>query len=1373
MAWNGSPHCVFPAGKLTQKTSKTIKNSMKTLVIRSQLLLVLVTVIALPHQVLAAAKVFASMSSAPTATNVTTGVATNVSSTISLVDGNSGSTSVGNGSNCFYSVSMSPSDPTVSFSLSVTNFVSVKNATQTTTVLTITTTALTPANTYVATVWANNSPSNSTLITPISTTFAVTVASGGPFNPVMLWSPGGVNTNWSTAGNWSPAGPPVSSNDVFFYDVGATNTAGAINNFVDNTFTIGSLSYGQTNGFHTTAIASTKTLTLGDTNGLVVGTGTDPQDGQLTTAGVTGSGAALVINNPNAVVNVSQSHVTQNNVIGNSQATLDLSGLDRFSATVARVIAGADISIKGASGVIKLAKTNTVTATAGSTAPQIDVGDNTQASGSPAIASQLLLGQTNGFFVDSIAIGRGKTDLNGGLLAFNTGLSSPTAWFRGTNGFSSRVSSWIIGDGFGSRTFLAVGTCDFSLGTVNALVDTMLVGRGANASIANGANDIGTGTLTLAAGTIDVNTLEAGITIDGTGTGTINASGGSIVVNTLLELASDAGSTGTLNISGGTVTANTGVTAGVGTSTININSGALNATNIGATVGTQSAPISGVNVTNSVLTIAAQKLAPTVATSALTADGAANTISITAVPLITALPAQFPVIAYTSSGGNLGSFVLGTLPNGYVGSISNDTANASIDLVITTGPVVPIYIWSGAHDAIWNTGSVDWKTNGVATTFPSGALLVQFDDSLIGSNGITLPGATSVGNTMTVNAATNYTFSGIGSLTGNMALAKSGSGILTLAETGGDSFTGGIDVAGGTVLLDNANATISGNTDISGGILQVGNNDAHGSLPSGSVANQGTLIFDRSDNVMVSNAISGNGAVAQSGAGIVSLAGNSSFTGPAVVTAGTMQVGGANGLGNVGTITVTNSGTLDVDGVPIFGNGNSNVVVTVSGSGVGGGGAIVNNGTNQTKVLHLVTLAGDTTFGGTGSWDIRNSSAKGSPADAQLNGAFNLTKVGTNTVTIQSVTVDSGLENINIQAGTIDFNALTTSLGDPNATITVATNATLTLDTLANVLTKNVVLNNGGTLKGSGTNSTGGPASLTVNSGAFLLLTAPVSGIGGFTKNGAGVAFLGASNTYSGGTIVSGGVLALTNNASVDGSISTSTNINVTSGATLDVTGRSDKTSLLASGQTLSGGVGTNGPGVINGIVTASAGSTVSPGAGSTNVGTLNVTSNITLQGSAVLKISASSGNDQLDGHGIAYGGTLLVTNFSGTVTNGQTFQLFVSSAGLLGTFSSVTLPSSPGLTWTNNLAVNGSITAGVILRPGITSINITGGNVVVSGTNGSPGVQYNLLTSTNVAIPLSLWTVLTTNTFSSSNFSVTNPVNPAIPQSFYTIRVP
>ena len=1064
------------------------------------------------------------------------------------------------------------------------------------------------------------------------------------------------------------------------------------------------------------------------------------------------------------------------------------------------MLVGVDLSLKGSCGLLNLAKTNTITATIGSTAPQIDVGDNSQAAGSPTIQSVLALGQTNGIFADSISVGRGKTDNNGALLNFNSAFSSPTAYFRGTNGAASRVGTWTIGDGYGSKSFYAYGACDFSLGTVSALVGTMYVGKGASTANGSGANDPGTGTLTLAAGTMDVNTLEVGYSINAMGTGTVNANGGSLLVNTFLELAHGSGSSGTLNIAGGIVAANAGVTAGGGSATLAMTGGTLMVTNSATTVGTAVSPINTFNIANAALTLAVQSTEPSVAVANLTAGGTANPINISSVPLLTGFPAQFPVIQYGlnggSAGGDLTTFILGTLPAAtpaYGAYISNNVANNSIDIVFTNGPSVPALTWDGVPNGNWNTVTANWKPKSGPDTAYAQGNFVTFDDSLSGTPNVNLTTTMTPGSITVSNSAASYVFSGTGSISGSTALVKNGSGTLTLSETNGDNFSGGIFVNNGTVVLDNANSAISGGTTINAGTVQVGNNDANGNLPSGGIADGGALVFDSATNLFVANAISGSGTLAQNDTNIVTLAGNSSFTGTATVAQGTLQVGSTNGLGLATGVTVDSGATFDLNGFALFGNGNSNLVVMASGAG-NGAGAIVNNSTNNvSKALHLVTLTGDTTLGGTANWDIRNSSSKGSGPDGQLNGAFNLTKVGTNTISLNNLTVDSGLENISVQAGTLDVANQTTTLGDPSATVTVFTNATLTLDTLVNVMTKVVILNSGATLKGSSTNGAGGPVTLNgpvtlagsdsvvANSGALLMLENTVGGPGSLTKSGSGTVFLAASNTYSGSTVVSGGTLALYGGGS-DGSISSSVNINVTSGATLDASGRSNGTMTLVSGQTLAGGVGTNGPGTINGNFVANLGSIVAPGTGTTNIGTLSVVSNATLQGTTMMKISAAGGNDQLEASGITYGGSLAVTNFSGAVTNGQTFQLFVATNGVYnaGNFSSVTLPSAAGLTWTNNLTNNGTITAGVKIipspRPIITNIGLLGANLHLNGTNGASGGTLYVLASTNLALAITNWTAISTNTFTGSgtfNVTVTNILNPNVPQSFYIISQP
>ena len=106
----------------------------------------------------------------------------------------------------------------------------------------------------------------------------------------------------------------------------------------------------------------------------------------------------------------------------------------------------------------------------------------------------------------------------------------------------------------------------------------------------------------------------------------------------------------------------------------------------------------------------------------------------------------------------------------------------------------------------------------------------------------------------------------------------------------------------------------------------------------------------------------------------------------------------------------------------------------------------------------------------------------------------------------------------------------------------------------------------------------------------------------------------------------------------------------------------------------------------------------------------------------------------------------LVVTNFSGTLTNAQTFQLFVATNGnySAGTFANVTLPAAPGLSWTTNLAVNGTITAVVVAgdsTPTPTyhpSFSVSGTeSAIINGTNGTAGwnVHYRWWPSTNVAV--------------------------------------
>ena len=78
--------------------------------------------------------------------------------------------------------------------------------------------------------------------------------------------------------------------------------------------------------------------------------------------------------------------------------------------------------------------------------------------------------------------------------------------------------------------------------------------------------------------------------------------------------------------------------------------------------------------------------------------------------------------------------------------------------------------------------------------------------------------------------------------------------------------------------------------------------------------------------------------------------------------------------------------------------------------------------------------------------------------------------------------------------------------------------------------------------------------------------------------------------------------------------------------------------------------------------------------------------------------------------------------------------------------------------------------------QPVITGVSCDGtsSSLILSGTNGTEGNTYYVVTSTNVAAPLSNWQPVLTNTFGANGvFSVTNAVSGAIPARFYRLQLP
>jgi hypothetical protein len=543
----------------------------------------------------------------------------------------------------------------------------------------------------------------------------------------LVWNgPGAGANNWSTSGNWSPAGPPEVQDSAVFLNTGAVASVSNINNCVDAGFAgaVSAVQFGNTNNNHTTLIASGQTLNITGENGLLVGTETDNGSSQTVFATVTGPGGTLILTSDvySAVV-VRQGTANSG---GSQRATLDMSGLGVFNATVGRVLVGVVGPVPRATGTLYLAKTNTLVLSGAY--PQICVGDN---DGNGGGQNLLYLGQTNAVFAQSITIGREKAT---GSLAFSSRFTNSTAWFRGPDGVSP-VSLWNIGDASAqsSSSSSTTGTNDFSLGRVDALVGTMSVGVGQTTTGANGS-----GVLTFSNGTFNINTLQIGVqsasgaTSAGIGRVNVNSTNALLVVNSMLELGCTSGGGGTtntygvLNINGGTVRAQTiAAGAGSGTNTIAVNNGTLVVSN---TIGAAGAGIFNVSLTNALLQFSAASGQVNLTATNLTTGPGVNTINIASLPATNSFPARFRLIQYAGAIAGAGyNFTLGTMPPGpvvYRGYLSNNLAAAAVDWVVTNSVVLPPVIGgltlSASNLVVLGTnGAPGWPCYVLASTNPA------------------------------------------------------------------------------------------------------------------------------------------------------------------------------------------------------------------------------------------------------------------------------------------------------------------------------------------------------------------------------------------------------------------------------------------------------------------------------------------------------------------------------------------------------------------------------------------------------------------------------------------------------------------------------
>jgi autotransporter-associated beta strand protein len=226
-------------------------------------------------------------------------------------------------------------------------------------------------------------------------------------------------------------------------------------------------------------------------------------------------------------------------------------------------------------------------------------------------------------------------------------------------------------------------------------------------------------------------------------------------------------------------------------------------------------------------------------------------------------------------------------------------------------------------------------------------------------------------------------------LSGTISNSSGTNGILkaspgTLMLSGTNSYTGATQINAGTVRLG-ANNVIRGTSavtmPVSGARFEVGQfSDIIGSLSgaTGNVVSLGTgslAVGTNNTSTTFSGNIIDSGSLSKRGTGILTLAGNNSYSGPTTVTAGTLQAGSATGISAATDMTLTAPGQLNLNGNNVSvgsltgtGNvtlGNKQLTVGFTNRSTTHGGVISGNGGMITKVgSGIWTLTRNNTYTG-------------------------------------------------------------------------------------------------------------------------------------------------------------------------------------------------------------------------------------------------------------------------------------------------------------------------------------------------------------------------------------------------------------------------
>jgi autotransporter-associated beta strand protein len=643
-------------------------------------------------------------------------------------------------------------------------------------------------------------------------------------------------------------------------------------------------------------------------------------------------------------------------------------------------------------------------------------------------------------------------------------------------------------------------------------------------------------------------------------------------------------------------------------------------------------------------------------------------------------------------------------------------------------------VWAGnPTNNIWDTTTTsNWLNNGNADFFVPGDN-ARFDSTGAINPLVNIPVSVTPGS-VAVDTSSNYTFFGMGNIGGVGGLTKTNSGTLTVLTT--NSYTGPTLVSGG--VLEATNLSASGtpssigaaspdptNLVVTDSILRylapASTSSDHG-VTLGDLG--GTLDLPTAGTTLTLNGPITGAALTKTGAGTLLLNTANTYSNLLVqsgtVTLGTATAAGTGSISNsdgttlrvVGAVTVGNP--FDAEGNVIIDLNNTGGDTAMSGAWSGSGTVLVSN---QATGGRTFTMGGNGSGGGSMANFTGTINAGNCPGSFRFNNGGGSPNLGNPNMTLN---LGSNTATFLVRNGgiSVDIGAL---MGGPNTRLSGRGSGS----------TGTVIYSIGGkglSTEFDGTITNGNDATAITLIGGSLRLT--------------------GTNTYTGATTVNAGTLQ------VDGQITTSA-----------VTLSGGGTGVLA------------GAGVFGGAVDIQSGGTLIPGDG---LGPLTINNSLTLESGStnIFELNAASGtNSTIVGlSSVSYGGNLIVTNVSGTLSAGQTFTLFSASSYSGGTWDSITLPPlGAGLTWdTFGLTVNGTISVVTVTTPRLAadfSALKSSGTITFNATSGEPYAPVSVLSSTNVALPVASWTSVATGAFDAlGNFSQSITVDPTTPTQFFIL---